>query len=434
MIGLSGLITPSLDEMVHVAHEMTRQGFTIPLLIGGATTSPAHTSVRIEPEYGHGVVYVKDASRSVGVCQTLSSPEARAAYLERVRAEHATRRQQHAGRRRRPGGLTLAEARAAAPRFDWRATTPPVPRFLGTRAIGPVPLADLVRYVDWMPFFNAWEFPGKFPDILTDPVRGQAASALWKDAQAILARLLAEHWLTARAVVGFFPAASVGDDIRVFEDAERQRPLATLHHLRQQKRKPDGQAQLCLADYVAPLDAGVPDYVGAFAVTAGLGIEPHVARFESAHDDYSAIVLKALADRFAEALAEALHERVRREFWGYAPEERLSNDELIREAYRGIRPAPGYPACPDHREKETLWRLLDAERATGIRLTESCAMYPAASVSGWYFSHPASRYFAVGTIGADQLEDYARRKGISLDQARRWLAPNLARDAESDAA
>jgi 5-methyltetrahydrofolate--homocysteine methyltransferase len=434
MIGLSGLITPSLDEMVHVAHEMTRQGFTIPLLIGGATTSPAHTSVRIEPEYGHGVVYVKDASRSVGVCQTLSSPEARSTYLERVRAEHATRRQQHAGRRRRPSGLTLAEARAAAPRFDWRANAPPVPRFLGTRAIGPVPLADLVRYVDWMPFFNAWEFPGKFPDILTDPVRGQAASALWKDAQAMLARLLGEHWLTARAVIGFFPAASVGDDIRVFEDAERQRPLATLHHLRQQKRKPDGQAQLCLADYVAPLEAGVPDYVGAFAVTAGLGIEPHVARFEAAHDDYSAIVLKALADRLAEALAEALHERVRREFWGYAPEERLSNDDLIREAYRGIRPAPGYPACPDHREKETLWRLLDAERATGIRLTESCAMYPAASVSGWYFSHPESRYFAVGTIGADQLDDYARRKGVSLEEARRWLAPNLARDAESDAA
>jgi 5-methyltetrahydrofolate--homocysteine methyltransferase len=435
MIGLSGLITPSLDEMVHVAGEMQRQGFTIPLLIGGATTSPSHTSVRIEPAYGHGVVYVKDASRSVGVCQTLVSAEARVSFFERVRAEHAHRREQHAGRKRRPEGLSIEEARAAAPRFDWHGRhRPAVPRFLGVRAIGPVPLGDLLRYVDWMPFFNAWEFSGRFPDILKDPARGEAATALWNDAQRMVETVIRERWLTARAVVGFFPAESVGDDVAVFADRERRELLAVLHHLRQQKRKPDGQAQLCLADFVAPRGSGVADFIGAFAVTAGLGIEPHVARFEAAQDDYSAILLKALADRFAEAFAEALHERVRRELWGYAPDERLSSEQLVREEYRGIRPAPGYPACPDHSEKATLWKLLGAEQATGIRLTESFAMLPAASVSGWYFSHPEARYFAVGTIARDQVEDYAQRKGIPFGDARRWLAPNLARDSEADAA
>jgi len=434
MIGLSGLITPSLDEMVHVAHEMQRQGFTIPLLIGGATTSPVHTSVRIEPEYRHGVIYVKDASRAVGVCQTLVTPETRDAFFTRVRAEHATRRDQHASRKRRPEGLALADARARRPALDWTAYRPPEPAFLGTRAIGPVPLQDLVPYIDWMPFFNAWEFPGKFPTILQDPVRGAAASALWEDARRMLDTLVRERWLTARAVLGFFPAAGNGDDIEVFADAARTRAVATLHHLRQQKIKPAGQPQLCLADYVAPRDSGVADFIGAFAVTAGIGIEEHVARFEAAHDDYSAILLKALADRFAEALAEYLHQRVRREFWGFAPDEQLSNEQLIREEYRGIRPAPGYPACPEHSEKATLWRLLDAEAATGIRLTESFAMYPAASVSGWYFAHPQARYFAVGTIGADQLEDYARRKGMTLPEARRWLAPILGRDADADAA
>jgi len=434
MIGLSGLITPSLDEMVHVAHEMQRQGFTIPLLIGGATTSPAHTSVRIEPEYRHGVVYVKDASRSVGVCQTLVTPGARDDFFARVRTEHATRRDQHATRKRRPEGLALADARARRPVYDWAAYRPPVPRLLGTRALGPVPLKDLVPYIDWMPFFNAWEFSGKFPDILRDPARGAAASALWDDARRMLDTLVRERWLTARAVLGLFPAMSTGDDLEVPGEAASDRAAVTLHHLRQQKVKPAGQPQLCLADFVAPREAGVADYVGAFAVTAGIGIEEHVARFEAAHDDYSAILLKALADRLVEALAEALHERVRREFWGYAPDERLSNPQLIREEYRGIRPAPGYPACPDHTEKATLWRLLDAERASGIRLTESYAMHPAASVSGWYFSHPEARYFAVGTIGIDQLEDYARRKGIGLPEARRWLAPILGRDAEADAA
>ncbi|MGQ0384795.1 MAG: methionine synthase [Gammaproteobacteria bacterium] len=434
MIGLSGLITPSLDEMVHVAHEMKRQGFTIPLLIGGATTSPAHTSVRIEPEYPHGVLYVKDASRSVGVCQSLVSPESRAAFIERARTEHAARRDQHAGRRRRPDALALAEARERAPRLDWSSYRPVAPQFTGARSLPPLPLAELVRYVDWMPFFNAWEFPGRFPDILKDPVRGEAATALWQDAERMLDALVRERWLTARAVLGFFPAASVGDDIEVYADAARTQRLATLHHLRQQKAKPVGQAQFCLADWIAPRAADVADFIGAFAVTAGHGIEPHVARFEAAHDDYSAILLKALADRLAEAGAEMLHARVRRQLWGYAPDEQLSNEQLVREEYRGIRPAPGYPACPDHTEKATLWRLLDAEAATGIRLTESFAMHPAASVSGWYFSHPEARYFAVGGIGKDQLEDYAGRKGIAAAEARRWLAPNLARDSEADAA
>ncbi len=434
MIGLSGLITPSLDEMVHVAHEMQRQGFTIPLLIGGATTSPAHTSVRIEPEYRHGVIYVKDASRAVGVCQTLVTPDTRDAFFTRVRAEHAVRRDQHASRKRRPEGLALADARARRLALDWASYRPPVPRFLGTRALGPVPLKDLVPFIDWMPFFNAWEFSGKFPDILQDPERGAAASALWKDARAMLDTLVRERWLTARAVLGFFRAAGNGDDIEVYADAERAQALTMLHHLRQQKVKPAGQPQLCLSDFVAPRESGIADYVGAFAVTAGIGIEEHVARFEAAHDDYSAILLKSLADRLAEAMAESLHLRVRREFWGYAPEESVTNEQLVREEYRGIRPAPGYPACPEHTEKGTLWRLLDAEAATGIRLTESYAMYPAAAVSGWYFSHPEARYFAVGTIGADQLADYARRKGMALPEARRWLGPILGRDSEADAA
>ncbi len=426
MIGLSGLITPSLDEMVHVAREMQRQGFAVPLLIGGATTSPAHTSVKIEPQYGAGpVVYVKDASRAVGVCQQLVTPETRAQYVERIRAEHEKRREQHAGRKARGPEVNLAEARAARFAPDWSGYRPPVPRFLGSRVLDDVPLRDLVRYIDWMPFFNAWEFTGSFPAILDDPDRGAAARALWDDAQKMLDRLVRERWLKARAVVGFFPANAAGDDIEVYAGADRGERRAVLHQLRQQRAKAPGQPDLCLADFVAPRESGVADYVGAFAVTAGVGIEEHVARFEAAHDDYSSILLKALADRLAEALAEALHERVRREFWGYAPEERLGNEQLIREAYRGIRPAPGYPACPDHTEKATLWRLLDVERGVGIRLTESFAMYPTAAVSGWYLSHPEARYFAVGPVGEDQVRDYAARKGIGIEEAERWLAPNL---------
>jgi 5-methyltetrahydrofolate--homocysteine methyltransferase len=425
MIGLSGLITPSLDEMVHVAREMQRQGFTVPLLIGGATTSPAHTSVKIEPGYEHGVIYVKDASRSVGVCQALASRDGRVDYLTRVKAEHATRRAQHAGKTARGPALGLGEARARRAVPDWAAYRPTVPRFLGTRILEDIPLRDLLRYVDWMPFFNAWEFSGTFPAILEDPVRGEAARQLWDDAQRMLETLLRERWLRARAVVGFFPANARGDDIEVYRDAAREAVAWRLHHLRQQRAKPEGQAQLCLADFVAPEDSGVEDYVGAFAVTAGIGLEKHVAGFEAAQDDYSAILLKALADRLAEAAAEALHERVRREYWGYAPDERLDNDQLVREAYRGIRPAPGYPACPDHSEKATLWEMLGGEAATGIRLTESFAMLPAASVSGWYIAHPDARYFAVGKVAADQVRDYAARKGIPVEEAERWLAPNL---------
>jgi len=425
MIGLSGLITPSLDEMVHVAREMQRQGFTIPLLIGGATTSPAHTSVKIEPEYQGAVVYVKDASRSVGVCQALAEPATRAELLRKLEADHATRRELHAARRVKSPSLSLVEARARRPDIDWAAYDPPVPRFLGVKVFEDIPLRDLLRHIDWMPFFNAWEFSGTFPAILDDPDKGPAARQLWDDAQALLEKLLRERWLKARGVIGFFPANSVDEDLEIYADASRAAVRCRLHHLRQQKSKPAGRSQLCLADFVAPRDSGRPDYLGAFAVTAGIGIEEHVARFEAAHDDYSAILLKALADRLAEAAAEAMHERVRREYWGYAPDERLSNEQLIREEYRGIRPAPGYPACPDHTEKAALWDLLDAERNTGIRLTESFAMYPTAAVSGWYFSHPAARYFAVGPIGEDQLCDYAARKSLPRAEAERWLAPNL---------
>jgi 5-methyltetrahydrofolate--homocysteine methyltransferase len=434
MIGLSGLITPSLDEMVHVAREMQRRGFTLPLLIGGATTSPAHTAVKIDPKYAGPVMYVKDASRSVGVCQQLVTAGTRAGYVARIKTENATRREQHAGKQARGPQLSLAAARAARPRTDWAGYRPPVPRFLGVRGFEDLPLRELVRYIDWMPFFNAWEYSGTFPAILDDPAKGASARQLHADALAMLERLIRERWLTARAVVGFFPANTVDDDdLDVYSDASRGGLLARLHHLRQQKRKPDGQAQLCLADFVAPRDAGVPDYIGAFALTAGIGIEEHVGRFEAGHDDYSSILLKALADRLAEALAESLHLRVRRELWAYAPEERLTNEQLIAEEYRGIRPAPGYPACPDHTEKATLWRLLDPEHHAGIRLTESFAMYPTAAVSGWYLSHPEARYFAVGQLGLDQVRSYAARKGLSLNEAQKWLAPNLGYDPDAGA-
>ncbi|MCZ8131864.1 MAG: methionine synthase [Steroidobacteraceae bacterium] len=433
MIGLSGLITPSLDEMVHVAKEMQRRGFTVPLLIGGATTSPAHTAVKIDPQYQGPVVYVKDASRSVGVCQQLVTPAARAEYVARTKAENATRREQHAAKKTKAPQLTLAEARAARPAFDWASYKPPVPRFLGLRVLDDVPLRELVPFIDWMPFFNAWEFSGTFPAILDDPEKGPTARQLYADAQRMLDRIVRERWLTARGVVGFWPANAVDDDVEVYGSPARDALVARLHHLRQQKRKPDGQPQLCLADYVAPRESGLVDYVGGFAVTAGIGIDEHVARFEAAHDDYSAILLKALADRLAEAFAEALHLRVRREFWGYAPDERLTNDQLIAEEYRGIRPAPGYPACPDHTEKATLWRLLDAERNTDIRLTESYAMFPTAAVSGWYFAHPEARYFAVGQLGLDQVRHYASRKGLTLAEAQRWLAPNLGYDPDAGA-
>jgi 5-methyltetrahydrofolate--homocysteine methyltransferase len=437
LIGLSGLITPSLDEMVHVAKEMQRLGNRQPLLIGGATTSPAHTAVKIDPQYAGPVVYVKDASRSVGICQQLISSETREAFVAHAKAEHERRREQHRNKSVKAPHLSLSQARARKFRTDWSAYCPPAPKLSGVRTFVNYPLEELVPYIDWMPFFNAWEFAGKFPDILRDPIVGEAATALFGDAKRMLDRVIAERWLEARAVLGIFPANSVGDDDIVVRpvDSEgaplRDAPAVRLHQLRQQKAKPQGQAQLCLADYIAPGESGRSDHLGAFAVTAGIGIESHIARFEAAHDDYSSILLKALADRLAEALAERMHERVRREFWGYAADEALDEAELIREEYRGIRPAPGYPACPDHTEKAALWALLDAERAAGIRLTESFAMLPTAAVSGWYFSHPESRYFGVGQIDRDQVESYAQRKGMTLAAAERWLAPCLGYDAGS---
>lgn len=425
LIGLSGLITPSLDEMVHVAKEMQRQGFDIPLLIGGATTSPAHTSVKIAPQYREPVVYVKDASRAVGVCQSLVTANSKADFAARIAAEHETRREQHASKAVKKPALSLIAARANHRRIDWQQYRPITPLRPGVQVFVGQSLTELLDYIDWMPFFNAWEFAGKFPDILSDEIVGEAASTLYADARRMLKTLIAEEWLQVRAVLGFFPANSVGDDIEVYADELRLKPLMTLNHLRQQKSKPPGQPHECLSDFVAPKDSGVHDYVGAFAVTAGIGIEPLIERFERAHDDYSSIMLKALADRFAEAAAEFFHERARRELWGYATTEQLTSRELIDESYRGIRPAPGYPACPDHSEKTKLWQLLDVERHTGISLTESYAMYPTASVSGWYIGHPDSRYFAVGKVDRDQVVDYAARKRVSLEQAERWLAPNL---------
>jgi 5-methyltetrahydrofolate--homocysteine methyltransferase len=426
LIGLSGLITPSLDEMVHVAKEMQRLGYKQPLLIGGATTSPAHTAVKIDPQYAGAVVYVKDASRSVGVCQQLVTQSSREAYVATIKADNERRREQHRNKGAKAPQLSLSQARAKKFKIDWAAYSPPVPTFLGRKTFDDYPLQELVPYIDWMPFFNAWEFAGKFPDILQDQVVGEAASSLYADATRMLNTLIAEKWLKARAVVGFFPANSVGDDdINVYADEGRQAVELRLHNLRQQKSKPQDQAQLCLSDFIAPAPSGRADYIGAFAVTAGIGIDEHVARFEAQHDDYSSIMLKALADRLAEALAERLHERVRRELWAYAPNEHLDNTGLIREEYQGIRPAPGYPACPDHTEKGLLWRLLDAERTASLHLTESFAMFPTAAVSGFYFSHPKAHYFGVGKIDRDQVLSYAQRKGFTMSEAERWLAPIL---------
>jgi 5-methyltetrahydrofolate--homocysteine methyltransferase len=427
-IGLSGLITPSLDEMVNVAKEMQRQNFVVPLLIGGATTSPAHTSVKISPQYKSPVVYVKDASRSVGVCQTLSSPAQRPAFIQKNNEEHERRREQHASKKVKVPEVSIAQARANRRRIDWAAFVPPQPRALGIQTFDDYPLNELLGYVDWMPFFNAWEFAGKFPDILSDPTVGEAASNLYDDARRLLKQVIAEKWLKARAVLGLFPANSVGDDVELYTDETRTEVAMRVSFLRQQKGKAQGQPHECLADYVAPKSSGVRDYFGAFAVTAGIGIEEHVARFEKAHDDYSSIMLKALADRLAEASAEHFHERMRREFWGYAGQEVLTNQQLIQEEYRGIRPAPGYPACPDHTEKGKLWKLLDVERNAGIKITESYAMYPTAAVSGWYIGHPDSRYFAIGKIDKDQVTDYAQRKGASVAEVEKWLSPNLGYD------
>ncbi len=426
IIGLSGLITPSLEEMSHVAREMKRQGFEIPLLIGGATTSRAHTALKIDPHYAAPVVWVKDASRAVGVMQSLLSTDLRAPFVAANEADYADVRARHANRGDSKPLMGLQRARQK--RFDggWQDYEPPAPRQPGITVFDDYPLEDLRAIIDWTPFFQTWELSGRYPAILDDPIVGAQARELFADAEAMLERIIAEKWLTARAVAGLWPAHSIGDDIRV-EDGHGG---AVLHCLRQQAEKPDDRPNLCLADFVAPADSGRSDWVGGFAVTAGLGIEPHVARFEADHDDYNAIMLKALADRLAEALAERLHQRVRTQLWGYAPDEDLDAEALIRERYRGIRPAPGYPACPEHSEKATLFRLLDAERHTGLQLTESFAMYPAAAVSGLYFSHPGSQYFVVGRLSREQVADYARRKGVPLAQAERWLASNLDYDPE----
>jgi len=427
IVGLSGLITPSLDEMCHVAAEMERQGFDVPLLIGGATTSRVHTAVKIHPNYRRGqTIYVNDASRAVGVVASLLSRETRQHTVNEVRAEYGRIAAAHARSQETKHRLSLADARTNALRLNWSGNyLPPKPALLGTHQLADVPLAELIDFIDWTPFFATWELNGKFPAIFNDAKIGEAARGLFDDAQEMLRRIAAERWFEARAVIGLWPANSEGDDILVFADEARGTPIAALHTLRQQLPRREGRANVALADFVAPRASALADYIGAFAVTAGIGEEAVVERFKHANDDYSAIMAKALADRLAEALAECLHQRVRKEFWAYAPDEALKPGDLFAEKYRGIRPAPGYPAQPDHTEKATLFRLLDGERQTGVRLTESFAMWPGASVCGFYFSHPESYYFGVGKIERDQVEDYAKRKRWTLAEAEKWLGPIL---------
>ncbi|MGH3508908.1 MAG: vitamin B12 dependent-methionine synthase activation domain-containing protein, partial [Nocardioidaceae bacterium] len=452
LIGLSGLITPSLDEMVNFAAEMERQGFEIPLLIGGATTSRAHTAVKVDPKYHGPVVWVKDASRSVPVASALLSHDRRDDLMASVKSDYDSIRERHAAKLNDRPMLSLDQARGNRTPIRWAGYRPPKPWALQQqakdvwshkpgerpsdadphfiRSFKEYPLEELRGYIDWQPFFNAWEMKGKFPDILNNPTTGEAARRLWGDGQAMLEKLVAERWLRANGVIGLFPASAVGDDIEVYSDESRTEVLTTLCNLRQQGKHRDGVPNRSLGDFVAPRDSGLPDYVGAFAVTAGLGSADKIVEFKAALDDYSAILLESLADRLAEAFAERMHERVRKEFWGYAADERLGNDAMIDEGYTGIRPAPGYPACPDHTEKQKLWELLDVEANTGIELTESMAMWPGAAVSGWYFSHPQSQYFVVGRVGRDQLEEYAARKQMSVRDAERWLGSNLGYEPE----
>ncbi len=428
IIGLSGLITPSLDEMVNVAKEMERQGFTLPLLIGGATTSKAHTAVKIEQNYSGPTVYVQNASRTVGVVSALLSATQRGDFVVRTRKEYETVRIQHGRKKPRTPPVSLAAARANAGRLDWENYTPPVPHQLGVSEVSAT-IETLRHYIDWTPFFMTWSLAGKYPRILEDEVVGDEAKRLFAEANAMLDELSAKQALTPRGVVGIFPANRVGDDIHIYRDEARRHVLQVSHHLRQQTEKTDF-ANYCLADFVAPVSSHKADYLGAFAVTGGLEEDSLAQAYDAAHDDYNKIMVKALADRLAEAFAEYLHERVRKVIWGFAPTENLSNEELIRENYQGIRPAPGYAACPEHTEKATIWQLLDVEAHTGMKLTESFAMWPGASVSGWYFSHPQSKYFAVAQLQRDQIEDYARRKGMTVSEVERWLAPNLGYDAD----
>jgi 5-methyltetrahydrofolate--homocysteine methyltransferase len=455
IVGVSGLITPSLDQMVGLAAEMERRGFEIPLLIGGATTSRAHTAVKVAQKYHGPVVWVKDASRSVPVVAALLSDEQRPAFLSGIETEYEALRERHAQREDPRTLLPLEAARAAAPPLDWDGYRPPRPRMLVQQAkdvcSGPgcdhrhgeitqfvktfadYPLDELRQYIDWQPFFHAWELRGRYPDILNHPVSGEAARRLFDDAQAMLDQAVRGKWLRASGVLGLFPANRVdGEDIEVYRDETRREVRATLHQLRQQTEGREGSPRKSLADFVAPRETGLADHIGAFAVTAGLGLTERIAQFKKEQDDYSAILLESLADRLAEAFAERLHERVRKEFWGYAPDEALDAQGLLGERYRGIRPAPGYPACPEHTEKRTIWELLDAETHTGIELTESMAMWPGASVCGLYFSHPKARYFVLGRIGRDQVEDYARRKGWTVAEAEAWLSPNLGYRTEDE--
>lgn len=423
MIGLSGLITPSLDEMVHVAKEMQRLDFDLPLLIGGATTSKAHTAVKIEQNYAHPVVYVPNASRAVGVCQKLISAEHRPKYAAQLAKEYDVVREQHARKKPRSKPVSLYTARENRVAIDWPTYVPPKPIQLGVAEVE-ADLSTLRDYIDWTPFFLTWSLAGKYPRILDDEVVGEEAQKLFADANAMLDKLCQSGELKAKGVAGIFPANSIGDDIEIYQSEQRTELSCVAHHLRQQTEKPKG-ANYCLSDYVAPKSMAIDDYIGAFAVTAGIGEDELAEAYKNDDDDYHAIMVKAVADRLAEAFAEYLHEKVRKELWGFAPQESLTNEDLIREKYQGIRPAPGYAACPEHTEKQAIWDLLEVEKRTGMKLTESYAMWPGASVSGWYFSHPDSRYFAVAQIQQDQLEDYAARKNWSLQEAERWLAPNL---------
>ncbi len=432
IIGLSGLITPSLDEMVHVAKEMQRQGFDIPLLIGGATTSKAHTAVKIEPNYKNNqVVHVTNASRSVGVASSLLSATKKESFIKEIQEEYEAVRERHAARQHDQRRVTLEAARANRQPIEWDGYTAPVPIKPGIQVFEDYDLEELSQCIDWTPFFQSWELAGRFPRILDDEVVGTEARKLYEDAKLMLRDIIDNKKLRARGVIGLFPANSVGhDDIEIYTDDSRGQVRMKVHHLRQQTQKVEGRYNHCLSDYVAPKDSGVQDYVGAFAVTAGIGIDKWVEQYEADHDDYNSIMIKALADRLAEAFAERLHQRVRTEFWGYAADEQLDNEGLIREQYQGIRPAPGYPACPDHTEKALLWELLDVEHTAGMTLTDSFAMLPTAAVSGWYFSHPDARYFGVAKVSEDQVESYAKRKGMSMDEAERWLAPNLGYEPE----
>ena len=432
IIGLSGLITPSLDEMCHVADEMKRRGMSIPLLIGGATTSQVHTAVKIAPKTPYPVVYVTDASRAVGVSNSIMSETLREGYFGDISDKYESIRVKRAGRTQKVRRVDLKTAQSRGLTIDFANEPPVAPNQIGVHVLEGYDLSTLVDRIDWGPFFRTWELAGPYPAILDDEVVGEQATSLFADAQKMLATIIKDKWLTASAVYGLFPANRVGDDIELYTDESRSEVLTTVHTLRQQNDKPPGVPNFALADFIAPKSMGCPDWMGAFTVTAGLGIEEHVRRFEADHDDYNAILLKALADRLAEAFAEHLHERIRTEFWGYAPEESLSNEALIQEQYQGVRPAPGYPACPDHTEKRTIFSVLSVEHSIGATLTEHMAMMPTASVSGWYFGHPKSQYFGLGKITKDQVIDYAERKGWTISEAERWLSPNLGYDATGE--